>query len=46
MGLHARSRHRELNSLTCLVEALQGWRTTVELHNDAFVSGLVVEVDA
>lgn len=46
MGLFGRSRHRELNSLTCLVVALEGWRTTVELHNDAFVSGLVVNVDA
>ncbi|MPC36511.1 hypothetical protein E2C01_029971 [Portunus trituberculatus] len=41
-----RFRHRELNSLTCLVVALEGWRTTVELHNDAFVSGLVINVDA
>ncbi|XP_050695522.1 U7 snRNA-associated Sm-like protein LSm10 [Eriocheir sinensis] len=46
MGLFGRSRHRELNSLTCLAMALEGWRTTVELHNDAFVSGFVVEVDA
>ncbi|KAK3876085.1 hypothetical protein Pcinc_019097 [Petrolisthes cinctipes] len=46
MGIHARSRHRELNTLTCLVMKLEGWKTTVELQNDAYVSGLVIEVDA
>lgn len=46
MGIHARSRHRELNTLTCLVMRLEGWKTTVELQNDAYVSGLVTEVDA
>ncbi|XP_045604647.1 U7 snRNA-associated Sm-like protein LSm10 [Procambarus clarkii] len=45
MGLDGRSRHKELNTLTCLVMGLTGWRTTVELHNDAFVSGLITEVD-
>ncbi|XP_071530357.1 U7 snRNA-associated Sm-like protein LSm10 [Panulirus ornatus] len=46
MGLFARSRHREINTLTCLVMGLKGWKTTVELHNDAFVSGLITDVDA
>nr|XP_053643021.1 U7 snRNA-associated Sm-like protein LSm10 [Cherax quadricarinatus]XP_053643022.1 U7 snRNA-associated Sm-like protein LSm10 [Cherax quadricarinatus]XP_053643023.1 U7 snRNA-associated Sm-like protein LSm10 [Cherax quadricarinatus]XP_053643024.1 U7 snRNA-associated Sm-like protein LSm10 [Cherax quadricarinatus]XP_053643025.1 U7 snRNA-associated Sm-like protein LSm10 [Cherax quadricarinatus]XP_053643026.1 U7 snRNA-associated Sm-like protein LSm10 [Cherax quadricarinatus]XP_053643027.1 U7 snRNA len=45
MGLRGRSRHRELNTLTCLVMGLTGWKTTVELHNDAFVAGLITDVD-
>ncbi|KAG7165740.1 U7 snRNA-associated Sm-like protein LSm10 [Homarus americanus] len=45
MGLLARSRHKELNTLTCLVMGLTGWKTTVELHNDTFVSGLITDVD-
>ena len=46
MGIHARDRQHKYNTLACLVMGLEGLRTTVELHNDAFVTGKVIEVDA
>ncbi|XP_064119436.1 U7 snRNA-associated Sm-like protein LSm10 isoform X2 [Macrobrachium nipponense] len=46
MGLHAREIQHQYNTLACLLMGLEGWKTTVELHNDAFVTGLIVEVDA
>ncbi|XP_068241405.1 U7 snRNA-associated Sm-like protein LSm10 [Palaemon carinicauda] len=45
MGLHAREVQHQFNTLACLLMGLEGYKTTVELHNDAFVSGLIVEVD-
>ncbi|XP_047498053.1 U7 snRNA-associated Sm-like protein LSm10 [Penaeus chinensis] len=45
MSLFARERQQELNTLACLAMGLQGWKTTVELHNDSFACGRIVEVD-
>ncbi|KAK7076162.1 lsm10, U7 small nuclear RNA associated [Halocaridina rubra] len=46
MGLHAREQQHKLNSLACLAMGMQGWKTTIELNNDSYVSGRIVEVDA
>ncbi|XP_063590310.1 U7 snRNA-associated Sm-like protein LSm10 [Penaeus indicus] len=45
MSLFARERQQELNTLACLAMGLKGWKTTVELHNDSFACGRIVEVD-
>ncbi|XP_042868971.1 U7 snRNA-associated Sm-like protein LSm10 [Penaeus japonicus] len=45
MSLYARERQRELNTLSCLAMALKGWKTVVELHNDSFACGKIVDVD-
>ncbi|XP_037787532.1 U7 snRNA-associated Sm-like protein LSm10 [Penaeus monodon] len=45
MSLFARERQQELNTLACLAMGLKGWKTTVELHNDSFACGRIVDVD-
>lgn len=33
------------NTLLCLVKAMQGKKTTVDLRNDSYICGLVLSVD-
>ena len=40
-----RERVVSINSLVCLLKAMQGWRTTIELRNENSVTGDVITVD-
>lgn len=40
-----RERYRLHNELVCLVRALQGKCTTIDLRNDNYVTGIIKSVD-
>ena len=41
-----RGRQKILNTLTCVLVGLKGKRTTIELYNDSYVTGFIVDVDS
>ncbi|KAF2367301.1 LSM domain eukaryotic/archaea-type [Trinorchestia longiramus] len=41
----SKARHRIYNTLTCVVHGLVGRETTVELHNDSYVTGIISNAD-
>ena len=41
----ARDRYNAANSLLCLLQALEGTVTVVELRNEIAVKGLILQVD-
>ena len=42
----ARDKALMINSLVCLLKAMEGWQTTIEFRNENSVRGTVVRVDA
>ena len=46
MSETGRSVQKAVNTLGCLVMSLEGQNATVELHNESYVTGMVLDVDA
>ncbi|KAB7499514.1 U7 snRNA-associated Sm-like protein LSm10 [Armadillidium nasatum] len=46
IAMDKRAVQKELNTLACIPIGLIGYRTTIELMNDAYVTGKLIDADA